>query len=288
VDDPARRPKTVFNSVSQHYFETLGISIVRGRPFAASDREDSQHVAIVSATLARRFWPGGEAIGRRVKVGDSASGWLTIVGVAADVTMYNWWDGSDRSAVYVPLRQAPPSGTFAAVARTHGDPSAHADAVRAALASIDPLLAVDNVRTMEQAIVAMTFGLNMISRLLAGCGAIALLLAIVGIYSMMAYAVSQRRHELGVRMALGASPADVVGLSLRRAGVLTATGLVTGVALASVLGYLMSSALLGVVRLEAATFVSVTAGLAVVALAAACVPALRSARLDPAAVLRSQ
>jgi predicted permease len=288
VHDPARRPKTGFSAVSVDYLETVDIPIVRGRRFAMSDREDAQPVAIVSASLAARFWPGRNAIGRRLKVGDSGSSWLTIVGIAGDITMYNWWDGVDMSAVYVPLRQSPPSGTFAAVVRTRADPSLLTDTMRTAVASIDPLLALDNVRTMEQAIRASTFGLDLIARLLGICGAIALLLAIVGIYSMMAYAVSQRRHEFGIRMALGASPSDVLNLSLRRAGVLTAAGVGTGLALAAILGRLMSSALFGIVQLELTTFIWVTGVLAIVALAAAYVPALRSARLDPATILRSE
>jgi putative ABC transport system permease protein len=128
----------------------------------------------------------------------------------------------------------------------------------------------------------------MIAYLLGICGALALLLAIVGIYSLMAYAVSQRRHEFGVRMALGASGRDVLRLSLRQAGVLTAAGVSAGFGLAAVLGRLMSSALFGVVRLDAGTLVQVSATLGVVALAAAFIPAWQSAKLDPARVLRGQ
>jgi putative ABC transport system permease protein len=157
---------------------------------------------------------------------------------------------------------------------------------RAALASVDPQLAADNIRTMEQAVTSTMFGLNFMAYLLAICGAIAVFLAVVGIYSMMAYSVSQRRHEFGVRMALGASAQDVVGLSFGRAARLTALGLGVGLLLSGVLSHFMSSALFGVIQLDITTVFVVTGGLAVVSLVAAYVPALRSVRLDPAALLR--
>jgi putative ABC transport system permease protein len=288
VQDAAHRPTAGFRAVSAGFFETMGIPIVRGRAFSSADREDAQPVAIVSASLAARFWPGGDAVGRRVQLGDATERWLTIIGVAGSVTMYNWWDGINLDAVYVPLGQSTPAGSLSVALRTRGEPSSLSSATRAAVASVDPLLAIDNMRTMEQAIAASTFGLNMIAYLLGICGTLALLLAIVGIYSLMAFAVSQRRHEFGVRMALGASGRDVLRLSLRQAGVLTAAGVSAGFGLAAVLGRLMSSALFGVVRLDAGTLVQVSATLGVVALAAAFIPAWQSAKLDPARVLRGQ
>ena len=287
VQEAARQPAAGYREVSADYFGAMGIPVLRGRAISAADREGSQPVAIVSASLAARFWPGRDPTGRRLQLGDSDGEWLTIVGVAGDVTMYNWWDGLDASAVYVPLRQSPPDALSVAV-RARGAPASVAGAVRIALASLDSTLAVDNMRTMEQAIASSTFGLNFMAHLLGVCGAIAALLAVVGIYSLMAYAVSQRRHEFGVRMALGASSPDVLRLTLRQAGLLTLAGLAIGVALAAVLGRLMSSALLGVIELDAATFVSAGTGVAVVALAAALVPAWRAAQVDPMTVLRSQ
>jgi putative ABC transport system permease protein len=288
VHDAAKRPTPGYRAVSEGFFETMGIPIERGRAFTSVDREGAPPVAIVSASLAERHWPRGEAVGRRLQIGDAADRWVTIVGVAGNVTMYNWWDGIDLDAVYVPLRQSPPAEGLSVAVRTRGEPSSLSGAARAALASVDPLLAVDTMRTMDQAIAASTFGLNMIAYLLGVCGAIALSLAVVGIYSMMAYAISQRRHEFGVRMALGASSRDVLRLSLRHAGVLTASGVVIGLALAAVLGRVMSSALFGVVRLDAGTLVEASAALAVAAFAAAFVPAWRSSKLDPAKVLRGQ
>jgi hypothetical protein len=278
---------TGYRAVSAGYFETMHIPIINGRAFVNSDREDTQPVAIISASLAARYWAGGSAIGRHVQVGDAPDRWLTIVGVAGDVTMYNWWDGIDYSAIYVPLRQAPSLNAVSVALRTRGEPAVFAGTARAALASVDPQLAVDNIRTMEQAVTSTTFGLNFMAYLLAICGAIAVFLAVVGIYSMMAYSVSQRRHEFGVRMALGASAQDVVRLSFAQAARLTAIGLGIGLLLSGVLSHLMSSALFGVIQLDITTVFVVTAGLAVVSFVAAYVPALRSVRLDPAVVLRN-
>ena len=285
--DVARRPTPGYREVSTGYFETMRIPIVSGRSFSSVDRENGQAVAIVSEALARRYWPAGDPIGRRVQVGDSGP-WRTIVGVAGDVTMYNWWDGIDYTAIYVPLRQSPPTGGLSVALRTRSEPSVLAGPVRAALASLDRQLAIDNMRSMEQAIAASTFGLDFMTILLGTCGAIALVLALVGIYSMMAYTVSQRRYEFGVRLALGATVRDVLGCSLRQAALLTSIGLVLGVALAATAAHFMSSALLGVIDLDLKTLAVVTAGLATVSLVAAYVPALRSTRIDPAAVLRSQ
>ena len=288
VLEESERPTPGYRAVSSGYFDTMRIPIVSGRGFSSSDREGTQPVAVVSATLAARFWPGRDPIGRRVRLGDAEDPWLTIVGVVGDVTMYNWWDGIDFDAVYVPLRQAPPAGAVSVAVRARGEPMATAGAIRNALTATDPQLAIDSLRTMEQAIADSTFGLGFLAYLMGVCGAIALVLAAVGLYSLMAYAVSQRRHEFGVRMALGASASDVLRLSMRHAGGLTAAGLLIGVVLAALLGQLMSTAFFGVVRLDLATFAGVAGGLAIVALAAGYIPALRSARVDPATVLRTQ
>ena len=279
--DAARRTSPGYREVSAGYFEAMGIPIARGRSFSSIDREDTQPVAIVSAALAARFWPGRDPLGRRLQIGDSKDRWLTIVGVAGDVTMYNWRTVStiQPSTFRCGNRLPPAASTW---------PSGHAARhrswpvpVRAALASLDPQLAVDNMRTMEQAIEGSTFGLNFLTSLLGVCGAIALMLAVVGIYSMMAYTVSQRRYEFGVRMALGASTRDILGCSLRQAGFLTVSGLAIGVVLASTAAQFMSAALLGVIQLDMKTLVGVTGALAIVSLAAAILPRCAPRRSIP-------
>lgn len=285
--DAPNRPHAGFRAVSSGFFGTLRIPILGGRGFSTFDREDSQQVAVVSASLAARFWPGRDPIGRRLRLDESPARWVTVVGVAGDVTMYNWWDGIDLSAVYVPLRQTPIPGRVRGVVRTRTEPAAMIGAARKAISSVDPLLAVHQARTMREAIVASTFGLNFLATLMGICGGVALLLAFIGIYSMMAYTVSQRIHEFGVRMALGATARDVLRLTLKQAGLLTAIGLTMGLALAIALGQLMSSSLFGIVSLDPTTFIAVTATLGFVSLCAAYVPARRSSRLDPATILRA-
>jgi putative ABC transport system permease protein len=286
--DPARRPRAGYRAVSAGFFDAMRTPIVNGRAFSPFDRENTEQVAIVSASVAERLWPGRDPVGRRLQLGDSPTTWLKIVGVAGDVTMYNWWDGIDLSAVYVPLRQAPPANAISAAVRTRGEPGAVTSAVRAAVASLDPLMAIHGVRSMEEAIAESTFGLNFLASLMGICGGIALLLSFVGIYSMMSYAVSQRRHEFGVRMALGATAGDVVRLTMKQAGLLTAAGIASGLALAVLLGRMMSSALFGVISLDVTIFTAVSITLALVSFAGAYVPARRSLRFDPATILRAQ
>jgi putative ABC transport system permease protein len=286
--EPARRPRAGYRAVSARFFETMRVPILKGRPFSTIDREDSQAVTIVSASLAERFWPGQNPVGRRLRLDGSRHGWLQIVGVAGDLRMYNWWDGEDALAVYVPLRQAPPEGLAYATIRAHGDPSAITSSVREAVKAVDALLPVSNVRTMREAIADSGAGLNHLALLMAVCGGIGLGLAVVGIYSVMSYAVSRRMYEFGVRMALGATARDLLTLTLAEAGALTGTGLGLGLVLAVVLGRMLSSALFGLIALHPLTFAAVGAGLACVSLGAACVPARRALRLDPSTILRGQ
>ena len=265
----------------------MEIPVQRGRAFSTFDREGTQPVAIVSASMAERFWRGGDAVGRRVRLDDSRE-WLTVVGVVGDVTMYNWWDGIDAAAIYRPLRQHPPSDNLNGIVRTTADPAAATVAIRHVLRSVDPLLPVDNLRTMTRAITDMTFGLSFLAVLMAVCGGIALFLSALGIYSMMTYVVSRRTREFGLRIALGASANDVLRLTLKQAATLTAAGVGIGLVLALVLGYLMASALYGVVAMDLRTVVAVAALLAGISLGAAYLPAQRAVRLDPAATLRDR
>jgi putative ABC transport system permease protein len=138
--DPARLPRAGYRAVSSGYLDTLRIPIVQGRTFTGADREGSQDVAIVSASLAVRLWPGRDPIGQRLRLDEAGQRWFTVVGVARDVTMCNWWDGVDFSAIYVPLRQAPPAGVANVAVRTRAEPTGPGGALRRAVASIDPLL----------------------------------------------------------------------------------------------------------------------------------------------------
>jgi putative ABC transport system permease protein len=265
----------------------MRIPLVRGRTFSSSDREGSQPVAIISASMAQRFWPGQDPSGRLLRLDESGDEWVTVVGVVGDVKMYNWRDGGNSDAVYMPLGQAPPAFVQVAL-RTRGEPGRATASVREAVRSIDPLLPVDGVRTMREAIAGSSLGLTHMAVLMGICGAIALVLSAIGIYSVMVYTVAQRTREFGVRIALGATAQDVLRLALRQAGIVTAVGLSTGVVIALLLGQLVASSLFGVVSLDVMLVVWVSVALGAVSMGAAYLPARRALRLDPAAVLRSQ
>lgn len=284
--DGAATPQVGYQLVSAGYFNAMRIPVLSGREFSAADRAGSQSVAVVSEATARRFWPGGGALGRCIRVDDNGP-WLTIVGVVGDVTMYNWWDGVDFQRVYLPLMQASGDGVLLAAVRAGGAPAAIAPSLRATVHDIDPQLPIQHVRTMESAIQDSSLGLNFLSLLMAICGGIAGLLAMVGIYGMMAYSMSLRTHEFGVRIALGGTARDMLTLALRHAGRLTALGLASGLVLAGVLGWALSSALFGLVSLDGATLAAVSLVLAIVSLGAAYVPARRTLRLDPTTILRA-
>jgi len=284
--DPGRWPRSGYRSVSENFLRTMGIRLLSGRGFDSADRDERQPVAMVSESFAKRFWPDRSAIGKRIRLADSSGAWLTVVGVVADVNMYNWWDGMDYTAVYVPLRQAPPSGVLQAVVRARGEPSDVITAARAAVREVDASLPVDQLRTLREAVVANSRGMNLLATMMAVCGGIAMLLAVVGIYGLMAYTIAQRTQEFGVRLAFGATAADVLRLTLRRAARLTATGLGVGIILGWILARAMTAALQGVVAVDATTFLVVASTLAVVSMLSAYLPARRALRLDPATILR--
>ncbi|MDF2774558.1 MAG: hypothetical protein K0S86_4058 [Geminicoccaceae bacterium] len=284
--NPGRWPHIGYRSVSENFFGTMGIRVLSGRGFTSADRDDGQPVAVVSASFAHRFWPDRSAIGKRVRLADTASAWLTVVGVVADVDMYNWWDGVDYSAVYVPLRQEPPSGVIYAVVRAHGEPGDLTTAIRAAVRDVDATLPIDQVRTAPEAVAANARGMNLLATMMAVCGGIALLLAVVGIYGLMAYTVTQRTQEFGIRLAFGATAADMLRLTLGRAMRLTAIGLGLGVVLGWMLARAIAAALEGVVALDGTTFVAVAATLAFVSMLSAYLPARRALRMNPATILR--
>jgi putative ABC transport system permease protein len=284
--DGAGPPMVGYQLVSAEYFQAMGVPVLGGREFSSADRAGSQPVAIVSDATAQRFWPGESALGRRIRAGRDGE-WLTVVGVVGNVTMYNWWDGVDFQRVYAPLLQTANGGVLFAAVRADGSPAGITPSLRASIQGVDHLLPIHRVRTMESAIQESSLGLNFLSVLMGICGAIAGLLAVVGIYSMMTYSMSMRTHEFGVRMALGGTPRDMLTLALKHAGGLTAIGLGLGALFASGLGWALSSALFGLVSVDFTIVLAVSAVLAAVALGAAYVPARRALRLNPSTILRA-
>jgi putative ABC transport system permease protein len=285
--DSSSHPRAAYRIVADGYFETLRVPVLLGRSFSTADRKQTQPVAVVSATFAERFLHGQDPIGRRVRLGGGPREWLTIVGVAGDVQTYNWWDGVDATAVYVPLPQTAPPGMLHMAVRTLGEPATTAASVRDAIRAVDSRLLPDQVRTARDAIDESRRSLTWLASLMAICGGLGALLAVVGIYSLMVHVVSQREHEFGVRIALGATPRDVLQVTLRQAAALTIGGAAGGIVLGMLAGRLLSGTLEGLLTVDIRVFAVVVPSLGLVAMAAAYVPARRALRVDPAVVLRS-
>jgi len=287
---PARgeAPNSDYHVVSGAYFKAMGIPLVRGRLFDDSDREGTTPVVLVNETLARRYWPDGDAVGKRMRTGsvDQPGPWLTVVGVVGDVRQYGL-DQEQKTQYYRPERQLA-LHPMSLVLRAQGDPEALSAALRRAVQSIDPDQPIYNIRSMDS-LLATTLAPRRVSLLLLATFAVtALLLAGVGIYGVLAYSVTRRTHEIGIRMALGARRADVLVMVLRQGLRLVLAGAALGVAAAFGLTRLMSSLLFGVSPTDPATLGAVCVVLVGVALLACLVPARRASGVDPMIALRCE
>jgi putative ABC transport system permease protein len=280
-----------YRTASPGYFTTMGIPLLRGRAFEDADREGRPLVAVVSGSFATRYFPSRDPIGRRFSIGDLA---VTIVGVVGDVHSAAL-DAPVQPTVYVPYRQdAFPFMTFVvrSAEASRADPARWSASLQAsiqhAIADVDTEQPVGAVRTMDDqlsnSLSRRRFGVT----LLTAFGAVAVLLAAVGLYGVLAFIVAQRRREIGVRIALGARPSNVVARILAQGMRLTAVGLAVGLVLALAVGRLMSSLLYGVGAMDTATFAGVAALLTVIAAAASVMPALRASRVDPLVALRDE
>jgi predicted permease len=274
--------------VTPGYFPMLRIPILAGRGFDQGDSLGSTPAAIVSERFVAQYFPGENPLGRRIRMGGSMSHepWLTIVGVAKE-TSYSLWDQTPHAAVYMDSLQLPPGGTEYAVT-TNGDPLALAPAARKALASIDPLLPLNTVETYAQLQNDNLTGLMYAAGSLVTDGLIALLLAAIGIFGVMANLVGERTREIGVRLAMGARRQDVMRMILRRASWLTGAGLLSGLLLAFGLVRLIASLLPGARSDDPLVFGGIASIIAAVALFASWLPARRAARIDPMVALRDE
>jgi putative ABC transport system permease protein len=276
-------------AVSGHYFETMEFPIRQGRAISPRDGADSPRVVVLSETMARQYWPDyprtQDPIGRRVKLGDAQSPWLTVIGVSGDVK--NWFTGQPLYMVYVPCAQAP-SPVMTVLLRTTGDPLALASGARVLVRGVDRNPPIYDVETMEQRMAWQSSGVGGCALSMEIYAVVALLLAITGIYAVTSYAVAQRTHEIGVRMALGARQADVlkmvIGQSFRTAG----AGLAIGLPSAFVLTRVASSLLFNVIPVDFLAFAGFTLLLGLATLLATYVPAQRAAKVDPAVALHNE
>lgn len=276
----------LLESISPNYFGTLHLPLLQGREFTAADGPDSQRVAIVSRSMAARYWPGENAIGRRIKRGqpDSKEPWLTIVGVVADAK-YNPYLQIVDGAVYIPYAQFV-NATVSFLLRTKGDPLNFVAATRAKIRAVDPGQPIYEAKTLARLSYEQMIGISLIATMMGVLGLIALALAASGVYGVMAHSVTERTHEIGVRLALGAEPQQVLRWIASRGIRLTGIGLAIGLALAFVLAKLLASLLFGVSAGDPLVFLGVAALLGFIAVAACYLPARRALRVDPMVALR--
>jgi putative ABC transport system permease protein len=275
---------------SPDYFRALGVPLVKGRYFTSTDRADTTKVAIVNQTLAHRYWPNENPVGKRLRTGGPErphNPWMEVVGVVGDIK-YSGLDAPPEMVLYEPYQQATWSSMYLAV-RTSSEldnPATLASAVQNAVWSLDKDLPVAHVRTMEQLLSESVEQPRFRTVLLEIFALVALSLATVGIYGVLAYSVSQRRNEIGIRMALGAKHSDVLWLVVGQGMLLTFIGVAIGITGALVLTRFLSTLLYEVRPTDPATFVVVALLLAFVALLACCIPARRAMRVDPMTALR--
>lgn len=267
--------------ISPGFLKTLGIALAAGREFTAQDSETATPVAIINDTFAQKYWPGQSALGRRVQV---AGVWREVVGVTRN-TKYRQFNEEPFALMYLPvLQEQEPNLTI--VLRTAGDPGAAWPALQRVFAELDPNLAIFQVKTLENH-VASSFIPQRIAALLLGVfGSLALFLAALGLYGLLSYAVQQRRREIGVRMAIGAAPRDILRLITGQGLLLVLAGSAVGLVLAFAASRALGTMLLGVSAADPLTFLAVAALLGIIALAACVIPALRAMRIDPVIAIR--
>ena len=288
---PERRellPSAAMTPVTAGYFETMGMRLVRGRLFTAADGAQSSRVVVINEMLARRIWPGEDPLGKRLKQGwpETPGTWREVVGIVADVKV----DGLSELTplqVYIPFPQSPTSD-LAFVVRTDVDPASLQPAVEAAVHVLDRDLPVFSVRTMDRVLEASIARERMAVLVLMVFAVVALTLASVGLYGVVAHGVTERTHEIGVRIALGAERRHVLGLVVRQGLSMAVLGTAIGVAGAITLSRWIEGLLFGVTATDPATIVAVVAMLLTVALLACYVPAWRATRVDPTQALRAE
>jgi putative ABC transport system permease protein len=284
---PGKEPIVVTRVISPHYFRTMGIQLLQGRQFDERDRADSAPVVVISETMARRFWPGEDPLGKRLTPGspESPDDWLTVIGVVKDVRQFEL--GADpKPQMYLTYTQADFFAPRHLVVSTDVEPLGLAAAVRGTVWEIDKDQPVSNISTMED-VLSESIARQRFSMLLLGIFAtVALVLAAVGIYGVMSYSVAQRTREIGIRMALGAQRSDVLKLAVGQGLKLVSIGVLIGLAGAFILTRVMSSLLFGVSATDPPTLITISLVLISVAVLASYIPARRATKVDPLVALR--
>jgi putative ABC transport system permease protein len=286
ADSDAQLPTAQMTSVSPDYFRTLGTPLVRGRFFADADTLEAQRVAVVDEAAARRFWPDEDPVGHRFKPGgrNSQAPWVTVVGVVGNIKTEGF-DQPDQPHLYMCMFQNV-GYAMAVYLRADGDPKSLTQALRREVQAVDPNLPVFGERTLEEVVSASLAQRRFALQVVGGFGVLALLLAGVGIYGVVAYSVSQRTREIGIRLALGASSGAILRWVFGQGMRLTLVGLGAGLAGALVLTRLLRGLLFGVETTDPLTYAALALLLAAVALLACYVPARRATKVDPMVALR--
>jgi putative ABC transport system permease protein len=281
-------PSADFFAINDGYFKTLGVPIIKGRDFNERDGEKAPPVIIVNQSFAEKFFPGEDAVGKRIRPGISTSKlepqMREIVGIVGDVRNRNL-SSELRPGYFIPMAQIP-FNQMTVIARTTNDPHTLITAVQNEVHSMDSQVPVFNIKTMDEHISATVAAPRFNTTLLAIFAAVALILTIVGLYGVMSYAVAQRTNEIGIRMALGARIANILGLVFKQAIVMVLIGEAIGLAGAFVLTRVISSLLFGVTPTDLTTYVAVALILGAVALLATLLPARRATKVDPLVALR--
>jgi predicted permease len=287
--NPELAPSGQRYAVSTGYLRTMRIPLVQGRDFTEADVVDSaSRVIILSAALVRRIWPGEDAVGKRVRIGGDDRPWMTVIGVCGDVR-HTGLETTDLSGFYVPERQWYwADDQVVLVVRTAGDPAALAASVVRAVRSIDSGQPIVHVRTGSELIATSTARRRLAVTLFATFGIVATLLSAAGVYGVLAGAVAERRREIGIRSALGATPRAIVNLVLRQGLALAGAGLVLGLAGALALSRYLRTMLFGIEPTDPVTLTATAVLLITVALGACLVPAWRAMRVDPVTALRAE
>jgi predicted permease len=280
-------PYFFWTGLTGHWFETLGLGLLSGRTFSETELRDSLPVAVVSKAMARKLWPTGDALGRRFRMrGDSSRTWITVIGVAPDVRNSGLDEqGEVPPTAYLSYRYLPARNHGLIVRARSGDPAALTNAIRNALRESDPAIPVFNIATMEKVRTLSFWQYGLFGSMFGVFGTIALFLAAIGVYGVISYGVSQRTQEIGVRVALGASRGDVVGLVLRQGMLLAGLGIVIGLAGAFGVTWVLRP-LLFVSSSDPLSFGGVALFLVGVALVASYFPARRATHVDPIVALR--
>jgi len=270
-----------YETVGPQYFQTMRIPFVHGRDFDERDQEDAPRVVIINETMARHYWPGGDALGRRLKL---TKDWLEIVGIAKDVKNRSLSE-APQPFLYLPLLQDYRSNMIL-VARTASEPEKMFQSVRAEVAALDPQIPMFNVQTFEEHVGISLYLQRMAATLLSIFGLLALSLAAIGLYGVMAYSVSQRTRELGIRVSVGADRGDIFKLILGQGLAISVVGLLAGLVASLAVTRLTANLLYGVIATDPVTFIVIALLLLSVTLLACYFPARRATKVDPMIALR--